>query len=473
MTIPSRLGKYELQSVLGKGAMGLVYKAFDPQIERTVAIKTVRKDIAGTELASQFTARFKNEAKAAGRLNHPNIVGVYEYGEDDSVAYIAMEYVDGTGLGEYLNRKTRFEFSQVCGITGQLLRALEFAHGRGVVHRDIKPANLILTMEGVLKVADFGIARVDTSELTMAGTVLGTPSYMAPEQCMGKATDQRADLFSVGVVLYELLTGQKPFTGTAETIMYQICNVEPIPPSQRAQGTLPLCIDALLARSLAKAPEARFQYARDFQQALQAAAYSVGAIDTPSDATVLSPGLVDLPPLSQPWWDSDALTTVEKQLAHFVGPLAKVYVRKAAAHSSNFGELYSILATNIDDPQERRRFIAAGTHATEPGGSVAQTGGRIRTHGGVPGREPAGSSAAERGHETDPRASTASHSLEQAFIDATTTRLAVYVGPIARIVVKKAAAQARSQEDFVQIVAGYIGTQDRHAFLREMGFDRG
>ena len=129
-----------------------------------------------------------------------------------------------------------------------------------------------------------------------------------------------------------------------------------------------------------------------------------------------------------------------------------------------------MLATNIDDPQARQRFIAAGTHATAPSGSLAQTGGRVRTHGGVPGREPSGSSAAERGHKTDPRASTASHPLEQAFIDATTTRLAVYVGPIARVLVKKAAAQAKSQEDFVQIVAGYIGTQDRHAFLREMGF---
>ena len=277
MTVPKRLGKYEIQSILGKGAMGLVYKAFDPQIERTVAIKTVRKDIAEPELALQFTARFRNEARAAGRLNHPNIVGVYEYGEDDAVAFIAMEYVDGTGLGEYLNRKARFEFSQTCGIIGQLLRALEFAHDRGVVHRDIKPANLILTLQGVLKVADFGIARIDTSDLTMAGTVLGTPSYMSPEQCLGKPTDQRSDLFSAGVVLYELLTGQKPFIGTADTIMYQICNVEPLPPSQRAQGTLPQCVDALVARSLAKAPEARFQNARDFHQALQAAAYSVGA----------------------------------------------------------------------------------------------------------------------------------------------------------------------------------------------------
>jgi serine/threonine protein kinase len=469
MTVPQRLGKYEIQSILGKGAMGLVYKAFDPQIERTVAIKTVRKDITEPELALQFTARFRNEARAAGRLNHPNIVGVYEYGEDDAIAFIAMEYVDGTGLGEYLNRKTRFEFSQTCGIAAQLLRALEFAHDRGVVHRDIKPANLILTLKGVLKVADFGIARIDTSDLTMAGTVLGTPSYMSPEQCLAKPTDQRSDLFSAGVVLYELLTGQKPFTGTADTIMYQICHVDPLPPSQRAQGTVPQCIDALLARSLAKAPEARFQSARDFHNALEAAAYSVGATGS-SDPTVLGPGLVAPPPLPGPSWDGEVLTTVERQLAHFVGPLAKVYVRKAAAHTSNFGELCSILATNIDDPQERARFIA-GSHATRSGGKSAQTGGHVSTHGAAPARE---SSAADQRRTTDSRAhAAAAQALEQAFIDATTSRLAVYLGPIARVVAKKAAAQAKTQEEFVHMVADYIGTQDRHAFLREMGFESG
>src|SRR4029079_14111925 len=194
MARPARRGKYEIQGVLGKGAMGVVYKAFDPHIERVVAIKTVRKDLVDPDLAEQFMARFKNEARAAGRLHHPNIVGVYEYGEDDSVAFIAMEYVDGTGLREYLNRKARFEIGQIVAIATQLLQALEFAHGRGVVQRDIKPANLILTSDGALKVADFGIARIDTTSLTMTGMVMGTPSYMSPEQCQGKDSDHRTDL---------------------------------------------------------------------------------------------------------------------------------------------------------------------------------------------------------------------------------------------------------------------------------------
>ena len=177
-------------------------------------------------------ARFKNEAKAAGRLHHPNIVGVYEYGEDDAVTFIAMEYVEGAGLREYLNQRVTFDFAQLVALMDQLLNALEFAHDRGVVHRDIKPSNLIVTNQGVLKVADFGIARVDRTDLTMAGMLIGTPLYMSPEQCRGLDVDSRSDLFSAGVVLYELLTGEKPFRGNMEAITYKICHEDPEPPSR-------------------------------------------------------------------------------------------------------------------------------------------------------------------------------------------------------------------------------------------------
>ena len=177
-------------------------------------------------------ARFKNEAKAAGRLHHPNIVGVYEYGEDAEVTFIAMEYVEGAGLREYLNRRVTFDFAQLVALMDQLLNALEFAHARGVVHRDIKPSNLIVTNQGVLKVADFGIARVDRTDLTMAGMLIGTPLYMSPEQCRGLDVDSRSDLFSAGVVLYELLTGEKPFRGNMEQITYKICHEDPEPPSR-------------------------------------------------------------------------------------------------------------------------------------------------------------------------------------------------------------------------------------------------
>ena len=254
MSEPERLGKYEIKGALGKGAMGTVYKGFDPHIERYVAIKTIRKDLVDPDLAAQYMARFKNEAKAAGRLHHPNIVGVYEYGEDAEVTFIAMEFVEGAGLREYLNRRVEFDFAQLVALMDQLLNALEFAHARGVVHRDIKPSNLIVTNQGVLKVADFGIARVDRTDLTTVGMLIGTPLYMSPEQCRGLDVDSRSDLFSTGVVLYELLTGEKPFRGNMEQITYKICHEEPEPPSRLSKLRLPSAVDQLVATALAKDP---------------------------------------------------------------------------------------------------------------------------------------------------------------------------------------------------------------------------
>ena len=466
MTDPLRLGKYEIRKVLGKGAMGVVYEGFDPHIQRTVAIKTVRKDLVDKELTDQFLARFRNEARAAGRLHHPNIVGIYEYGEEDPVAFIAMEYVNGIGLREYLERKVNFDFGQLVNIMLQLLAALEFAHARGVVHRDIKPANLIMTANGELKVADFGIARIDTSELTMDGTVLGTPAYMAPEQCMGRPSDHRADLFSAAVVFYELLAGQKPFVGGVETLTYQICHTDPRPPSEVAMLALPPAIDSLFAKALAKSPDARFQQARDFRIALGEALGAPSPAVASSDLTELNLPSMPAPPHVTNTWDDDVLTTAEKDLARYVGPLAKLLVRKAAAQAADVGELYTILATNIGDPQERKRFVAE-PHAAEAIASASRAGHKTGTHTGP------GAHAVRTGPEhvrgTHSGTVDAPRPLEQPFIDATVSRLAVYLGPIAKIVAKKAAQQASSEDEFVRIVASHIGTQDRMAFLREMG----
>jgi eukaryotic-like serine/threonine-protein kinase len=468
MTEPMRLGRYVIKSVLGKGAMGVVYEGYDPQIQRTAAIKTVRKDILDRELTEQFTARFRNEARAAGRLHHPNIVGIYEYGEEESVAYIAMEYVNGTGLREYLERKVSFEFGQLVNIMVQLLQALEFAHDRGVVHRDIKPANLIMTPEGQLKVADFGIARIDTSELTLEGTVLGTPAYMSPEQCTGRASDHRSDLFSAAVVFYELVTGVKPFVGSVETLAYQICQVEARPPSTLAQQPLPATIDALFAKALAKSPDARYQRASEFRAELADVFASSRSGETSPEMTLLNlPPIPPPPPPTEKAWDDVVLTTAEKELARYVGPLARLLVRKASAQTHDVSELYTMLATNIGDPQERRRFIEE-PHAAEAIAAISRaglkTGGRAGTSGG-----PSGRSSPDRQSGTHPGGTHASRPLEQTFVDSTVSRLAVYLGPIAKIVAKKAAQQAKDEDEFVQIVASHIGTQDRKAFLREMG----
>ena len=454
MSDPAKLGKYEVVGVLGKGAMGVVYKAIDPHIERPVAIKTVRKDLIDGDLAEQYMSRFRNEARAAGRLHHPNIVGIYEYGEDDRVAYIAMEYVDGTGLREYLNRRARFDLAQIVAIMTQLLSALEFAHGRGVVHRDIKPANLILTETGALKVADFGIARIDTSSLTMTGLVMGTPSYMSPEQCLGKPSDHRSDLFSAAVVLYELLAGRKPFEGTVETSPYQICHAEPPAPSTLSELELPPSVDPLVATALGKDPTLRFQNARAFSVALRVAAGYGVATGSVAEATVLNLGDVPLEPAVPAKWDDTVLTTVERQLAKIVGPMARIMVRQAAPQAHDVHELYALLASSIEDPERRRQFV------TEP--AVGEASG---PHGA-----PATRHAPHSGPHTRHTATRASaRPLDQAFVDQAATKLAVYLGPIAKVLARKAAQRTTDADEFVRLVAEHLGTQERRAFLHDLG----
>ena len=452
---PERIGKYEVQSVLGKGAMGVVYKALDPHIERTVAIKTVRKDLLDADLAAQFMARFRNEARAAGRLHHPNIIAIYEYGEDDDVAYIAMEYVEGMGLRECLNRNARFDLAQIAAIMTQLLQALAFAHAQGVVHRDIKPANLIVTSAGMVKVADFGIARIDATTLTMTGMVMGTPTYMAPEQCRGLPSDHRADLFSAGVVLYELLTGTRPFAGSMEAVTYKICHEHPRPASEICPLPVPPAIDALLDRALAKEPGERFADARAFEVALR------DACGTPptygSETTAINLADVHLSP-AVPVWDDASLSTIERQLVRYVGPMAKILVRQAAGRAHDVRELYDLLGAYIADPRERARFEAHGRPADSSGAHTSRhaSSARLPTN--------ARSTAVSSGSRLRPP-----RPLEQAFIDQTTSRLAVYLGPIAKVVARKAAQQAHDSDEFVKLVAEHIGTQERDAFLREIG----
>ena len=285
MTSPAKLGKYTIRRELGKGAMGVVYEGFDPAIERVVALKTVRADQLGGEDAPAIIARFRREAQAAGRLTHPNVVAVYELGEDAGTTFIAMEFVKGRSLKEYLEQHTRFTTPQLARIMGELLAALDYSHRNGVVHRDIKPANVMILEDGTVKVADFGIARIEQSNLTQTGMILGTPSYMSPEQFMGQTVDGRSDLFSAGVILYELLTGEKPFSGSATTIMHKVLQEDPLPPST-LNVQVPRPFDGVVKRALAKRPDERFQTAREFAEAIKAA---VEGREAPAaiDATVV------------------------------------------------------------------------------------------------------------------------------------------------------------------------------------------
>jgi serine/threonine protein kinase len=280
-----KLGRYDLVRVLGKGAMGIVYEGRDPNLDRRVAIKTVKVENLSEEAASEYEVRFRTEARSAARLQHPNIVSVYDSDRDGDIAYLVMEYIHGDDLKHHLDRGVRYSLEQALKMIRDLLSALDYAHKQGIVHRDIKPANLLIEPGGRVKLTDFGVARIqDSGEATRTqGSMVGTLKYMSPEQVQGQKIDSRADLFSVGVVLYQLLTDKRPFDGDNDfSIIHQIIGHTPPPPSS-FNARLPSAIDAVVARALAKDREERFATARDFASALQS------AIRRAEDATVVPP----------------------------------------------------------------------------------------------------------------------------------------------------------------------------------------
>jgi len=266
-TLP-QLGRYEILGELGQGSMGVVYKARDPALDRVVAIKTINLNLPKDELA-EYEARFYQEARAAGGLNHPNIVTIYDIGKSERVAYMAMEFLEGDELRSILTAGQPLPVVQALDVAAQVAEGLFYAHENHIVHRDIKPTNIMVVRDGLVKITDFGIARMRTNEVkTMTGMILGSPKYMSPEQVAGKRADQRSDLFSLGVVLYEMVTGQTPFQGDSiHGIMYQILNSTPIAASLR-NPELPEVVDLIIAKALNKNMEERYQSARDLAKDL-------------------------------------------------------------------------------------------------------------------------------------------------------------------------------------------------------------
>ncbi len=259
---PPKLGRYLIQSEIGRGAMGVVYKATDTVLERAVAVKTINMALEGEE-AAKYETRFYQEARAAGGLNHPNIVTVYDVGKSGDVAYMAMEFIHGEELRNLMKEGQPMPVARATSIAAQVAEGLAYAHSHGVVHRDIKPANIMVAEGAPVKITDFGIARMRAAtELTQTGTMLGSPKYMSPEQVIGKRADHRSDIFSLGVILYEMLVGVPPFNGDNVTaLMYQIVNF--IPPSPSAvNASVPQLLDYVVAKMLAKSLDERYQDAQ-------------------------------------------------------------------------------------------------------------------------------------------------------------------------------------------------------------------
>lgn len=474
MSHPERLGKYRITEVLGEGAMGVVYKGFDPDIRRVVALKTIRASFGDRGEGASAAARFRNEAQAAGRLTHPGIVAVYDFGHDDDVAFIAMEFVEGHTLAHYLVNKVRFTDADIPGVMCQVLEALDHAHEQGVWHRDIKPANIIMARNGKLKVADFGIARIEDTSLTQANVMIGTPTYMAPEQFLGTKMDRRVDIYSAGVLLYLLLTGKPPFTGSQEQLMYKVVHEAPLLPSQIEGINRPRFYDAILQRALAKDPEQRFRTAAEFKAAIER------GVGQPFDTTVWEQTLVKMAgSVPAPaagarngtgaptgtgggsgthgsWtgvpdhWDPALLKEAETSLARHVGPLASVLVRRAARECTDLPSLYAKLAEQVTDPRSRTAFLERATSITaiKPGSSAAAA--RPATTFGTAG----GTGAAP---------------LTEPLLDAATRLLAQHVGPIAKVMVKKAAGRTQDRSLFYGLLAEAVPDGPaRHKLLAEL-----
>lgn len=255
----TKAGRYQIVGELGRGSMGVVYQGFDPIIGRTVAIKTMLPEGLSPQEFDEYKARFQREAMAAGILAHPNIITVYDFGEDNGILYLAMEFLEGKSLEKIVEEQTVLPIETILPIYDQVCSALDLAHRNKIVHRDVKPANIMILQNGFVKVTDFGIAKMMAMGMTQAGQILGTPNYMSPEQVKGRQIDGRSDIFSLGVILYELVTGEKPFGGqNITTVIYKIINENPIPPRE-LDASIHAGLSYVISRALAKSPDERYQ----------------------------------------------------------------------------------------------------------------------------------------------------------------------------------------------------------------------
>ena len=480
-----RLGKYEIVGVLGEGAMGIVYNAIDPHINRRVAVKAIRAPLLG-EAAQDLSAalRFRTEAQAAGRLSHPNIVSIYEYGEVGDERYIAMEYVSGVSLHELIAHGRRLPLDDVASVMLQLLDALECAHEQGVWHRDIKPANLLITADGRLKVTDFGIARIESSDLTLPSSALGSSGYMAPERYTGVTPDCRVDIFSCGVLLYQLLTGRTPYRGSSSEVMYQVLHDTPPAPSTLAiDKPPPPRFDALVARAIAMHPEERYASAAQMRDALREAAGRPiaptvstqtmvrprpNSADAPTELIVRGTPSVPQPPSvphasnasippsipSTPHvsatptgalHDDALLAAIEALLVGHLGPVARLVVRDAARRSTSVHALVERIAAEALDADERDAFIRS-------------------TRALLPAQPPAG--AHPPAADLPVLGSTP---MTADVVPLAQRVLAEQIGPIAKLLVRRAAAGATSREQFFTALADQAGDDvDRKQLLEAL-----
>ncbi|MBL4865892.1 MAG: serine/threonine protein kinase [Pseudomonadales bacterium] len=446
--LPKKIDKYEITRVLGQGAMGIVYQGYDKRIDRQVAIKVLHPHLRQGEMGTDLVARFNQEAKAAARCFHPNIVTVFDFGSSDDSPFIVMEYVQGVELKAKLKGSDSLPLSASIEITLQILEALAYAHDQGVVHRDIKPANIILLDDGRIKVSDFGVARLDTSELTNTGFMVGTPNYMSPEGLRGDAVDSRSDLYSTGLLLFELITSQKLARGIPlEEALLPIHKARHLTPAQATQ------LSPIIEKSLQAMPRQRYQSAEELIRGLR----SLEDYDADEGKTLLkqvslvrktdrqsspsSPTQDDPSNLSQ--WNPDVLKSVENNLAKYIGPMARYVVHNIAKKSRTVTDLSESLASQIPNQKERTQFLK----------ELKKSGIRETPLN----RSPNASQQSSQNKGIPPE-----------LVNEASKDLTYYMGPLASRLVKKVARSANSREDFYKQLAQHIPDEkERAQFLRK------
>lgn len=449
MDIGTTVGRYRIDQWLASGAMGEVYRAYDPVIDRPVAIKIIRRELLGGNGADQWMERFKREARAAGQRFHPNIVTVLDFGEDNGLPFLAMEFVDGPSLAGLLKTAGPLPLDRAVDIIVQVLSGLGFAHESGIVHRDIKPSNILVPPNGPVKIADFGIARTDASDLTVVGDVLGTPAYVAPEQLRGEPVDGRSDLFAAAVMLFEASTGVKPFRAKslAESMVLMerrgpedICVLNPL---------VPAALKPVIDRALAYDPAARFASAGEFSRAITAVVVPAPfAAPAPflACASAPPPAAIAAPPRARNIWGAELLNGLERALATAIGPVASLAVKQASRATDDFDALCATLAGHIDREDERRRFLQSGR----------QLAVRLPDQTSTPGLRSVGGTGAPAVAPLPPLATLAE--IEQ--------QLTRVIGPIARLVIKRHLRSFETLPRLYQALAAEIPDErDRAAFL--------
>jgi len=465
---PLSIGKYRIDHILGEGSMGVVYKGYDESIDREVAIKTIHYNLLAGSKKEEYLYRFRKEAQAAARCLHTSILTVFDYGEDVDTPYIVMEYYNGTDLKSYLkdNEITR---SDALNITQQLLDGLQYAHLRGIVHRDLKPGNIFIHNGQNVKISDFGVARIDQSDITQTGQLVGTLRYMAPEMLKGHDIDHRTDLYSTGIILYELLI----LSGSVDLAKGK--NSLRVDLKHKDITAIPKSCRSVIRKALAVEPDQRYQtaasFALDLRKLLRLDEFNIAAA---TDTYTISEELTEVldnaeslghipeplftgennsseTPASAPAteWDAAFLSSLENNLTFYIGPFAHLLIKKRINTVNNKNALVELLAESIPDHNDRHAFIISSIGSLSPSLPILNKSVSSDSHG-------------ESGDDLN-----IEWSLSSDHLKTIESRLAYFIGPLASTIIKKVSTTVISEEELYQRLAQFIPTElEKIEFLK-------